>query len=49
MRDAIVAAVQHASPAAVAASQDAAAHVMALAGADPYPLTCVHVSLPKLR
>jgi beta-N-acetylhexosaminidase len=48
MRDAIVAAVQHHQlPAARVA--DAAAHVMALAGADPYHLTCVHVTLPKLR
>jgi beta-N-acetylhexosaminidase len=48
MRDAIVAAVQtHRLP--LSRVQDAAAHVMALAGADPYPLTCVHVSLPKLR
>jgi beta-N-acetylhexosaminidase len=48
MRDAIVGAVQtHHLPAARVA--DAAAHVMALAGADPYPLTCVHVSLPKLH
>jgi beta-N-acetylhexosaminidase len=48
MRDAIVAAVQaHRLP--LARVQDAAAHVMALAGADPYPLTCVHVNLPRLR
>jgi beta-N-acetylhexosaminidase len=48
MRDAIVAAVQtHHLPAARVA--DAAAHLIALAGADPYPLTCVHVSLPTLH
>lgn len=48
MRDAIVAAVQtHRLP--LARLQDAAAHVMALAGADSYPLTCVHVNLPRLR
>ena len=48
MRYAIVAAVEsHHLPAARVA--DAAAHLIALAGADPYPLTCVHVSLPKLR
>jgi beta-N-acetylhexosaminidase len=48
MRDAIVAAVQthHLSAARLA---DAAAHVTALAGADPYPLTCVHVTLPTLH
>lgn len=48
MRDAIVAAVatHHLSAARVA---DAAAHVTALAGADPYPLTCLHLSVPKLR
>jgi beta-N-acetylhexosaminidase len=48
MRDAIVTAVtRHQLPASRVA--DAAAHVLALAGADPYPLTCVHVSLPRLR
>ncbi len=48
MRDAIVTAVQtrHLAAARVA---DAAAHLIALAGADPYPVTCVHVSLPTLR
>ncbi len=48
MRDAIVAAVQS-GQLPLARVQDAAAHVMALAGADPYPLTCVHVNLPSLR
>jgi beta-N-acetylhexosaminidase len=48
MRDAIVAAVErHQLPAARVA--DAAAHILALAGADPYPLTCVHASVPNLR
>jgi hypothetical protein len=48
MRDAIVAAVEtHHLPAGRVA--DAAAHLIALAGADPYPLTCVHVSLPTLH
>ncbi len=48
MRDAIVAAVEthHLSAARVA---DAAAHITALAGADPYPLTCLHVSVPQLH
>jgi beta-N-acetylhexosaminidase len=48
MRDAIVAAVEtHHLPAARVA--DAAAHITALAGADPYPLTCLHVSVPRLH
>jgi beta-N-acetylhexosaminidase len=47
MRDAIVAAVQS-RQLPLARVQDAAAHIMALAGADPYPLTCVHVTVPKL-
>ncbi len=48
MRDAIVAAVRtHQLPASRLA--DAAARVTALAGGDPYPLTCQHVKLPALR
>jgi beta-N-acetylhexosaminidase len=48
MRDAIVAAVRNgALPAARLA--DAAAHMTALAGGDPYPLTCQHVTLPTLK
>jgi beta-N-acetylhexosaminidase len=47
MRDAIVTAVRsHQLPASRLA--DAAARVTALAGGDPYPLTCRHVTLPKL-
>ena len=48
LRDAIVAAVRtHHLPAARVA--DAAAHLIALAGADPYPLTCLHINLPALH
>ncbi len=48
MRDAIVTAVErHRLP--LARLEDAAAHIAALAGADPYPLTCEHVKLPTLR
>jgi beta-N-acetylhexosaminidase len=48
MRDAIVAAVRsHQLPAARLA--DAAAHVTAMAGGDPYRLTCQRVGMPKLR
>jgi beta-N-acetylhexosaminidase len=48
MRDAIVTAVRtHQLSAARVA--DAAARVTALGGGDPYPLTCLHVSLPKLH
>jgi beta-N-acetylhexosaminidase len=48
MRDAIVAAVEtHQLSAARLA--DAAAHITALAGGDPYALTCLHVSVPKLH
>ncbi len=48
MRDAIVTAVRtHQLSAARLA--DAAARVTALGGGDPYPLTCLHVSLPALR
>ncbi len=48
MRDAIVAAVRSGQlpPTRLA---DAAARVTALAGGDPYPLTCRRVTLPKLR
>jgi beta-N-acetylhexosaminidase len=48
MRDAIVAAV-HTRQLSTSRLADAAAHVTALAGGDPYPLTCRHVSLPTLR
>jgi beta-N-acetylhexosaminidase len=48
MRDAIVAAVRNGVlPAARLA--DAAAHMTALAGGDPYALTCEHVTLPALK
>ncbi len=48
MRDAIVTAVRsHQLPASRLA--DAAARVTALAGGDPYALTCRHVTLPKLH
>lgn len=48
MRDAIVAAVR-AGRLPAARLADAAARVTALAGGDPYRLTCEHVTLPTLR